>query len=181
MTINTVIIPSGNSKNSLTRAYAHAIAKSKISDISLKVLDISALSFYTYDLDNNPPSDWVDFRNAVRAAHAVIIMTAEYNRSEPAVLKNAIDIGSRPQQDNVWNNKPTAVFSLSPGAIGGYGANMSVRQSLMHLNTPLLTRPEVFLSHASHSKLTDGNLNQATADLVDIALKNLITLAKKYI
>jgi chromate reductase len=75
-------------------------------------------------------------------------VTPEYNRSVPGVLKNAIDVASRPYGHNAWNGKPAAVASLSPGAIGAFGANHHLRQSLVFLNVPTLQQPEVYIGGA---------------------------------
>src|SRR6266700_1028433 len=76
------------------------------------------------------------FKQRVQKADAVLFVTPEYNRSMPGVLKNAIDIASRPYGKSAWNGKPGAVISVSPGAIGGFGANHHVRQSLVFLDVP---------------------------------------------
>jgi len=88
----------------------------------------------------------------------VLFVTPEYNRSVPAALKNALDVGSRPYGQSVWNGLPGAVVSVSPGAIGGFGANHHLRQSLVFLNVPTLQQPEAYIGGVA--KLLDeaGNL-----------------------
>jgi chromate reductase len=103
------------------------------------------LPFYNQDVEAQSPAPWVAFRDRIRRADAVLFVTPEYNRSVPAALKNAIDVGSRPYGKSAWDGKPGAVVSASPGAIGGFGANHHLRQSLVFLNVPVLQQPEVYL------------------------------------
>ena len=96
----------------------------------------------------NPPAEWTAFRERIGAADAVLFVTPEHNRSVPAVLKNAIDIGSRPYGKSAWSGKPGAVVSASPGGIGGFGANHHLRQSLVFLNVPAMAQPEAYIGGA---------------------------------
>ncbi len=100
----------------------------------------------------------MSFRNAVRAVDAILFVTPEYNRSVPGVLKNAIDVGSRPYGQSVWDRKPAAVMSVSPGAIGAFGANHHLRQSLVFLNMPTLQQPEAYVGGAASLFAEDGSL-----------------------
>ncbi len=135
-------------KESLTRKTAGALAALAPASLSLKVVEIGGLSLYNQDDEASPPAAWVDFRDRVRAADAVLFLTPEYNRSVPGVLKNALDLGSRPYGKNVFDGKPGAVVSVSPGAMGGFGANHHLRQSLVFLNVPVLQQPEAYLGGA---------------------------------
>jgi chromate reductase len=112
-----------------------------------EILEIGQLPLYNQDLDDDdtPPDTWTAFRERVRACDAVLFVTPEYNRSVPGVLKNAIDVGSRPYGKSAWDRKPGAVLSVSPGAIGGFGANHHLRQSLVFLNVPCLQMPEAYV------------------------------------
>src|SRR5262249_25148320 len=115
----------------------------------------------------NPPAEWVAFRNRIRPADAVIFATPEYNRSVPGVLKNAIDVGSRPSGKSVFDKKPAGVISVSPGAIGGVWANQHLRQSLVFLNMPPLQMPEAYIGGAD--KLFDENgklVNNSTREFL---------------
>lgn len=106
------------------------------------------------------------FRNEIAAADAVLFVTPEYNRSVPGVLKNAVDVGSRPYGSSVWNGKPGAVISVSPGGIGGFGANHHLRQSLVFLNVPLLSQ-EAYVGNAFALFDDKGELiNDGTADFL---------------
>jgi chromate reductase len=126
--------------------------------IKLEIVEIGGLSFYNQDLDENPPAEWTAFRAQVLQYDGVLFFTPEYNRSVPGFLKNAIDIGSRPYGKSVWNGKPGAVVTVSPGNIGGFGANHHLRQTLMFLNIPTMAQPEAYLGNAAALFDGDGNL-----------------------
>ena len=129
---------------------AKALATLAGSELQLTIVEIGDLPFYNEDIETDPPPPaWVSFREAVAAADAVLCVTPEYNRSVPGVLKNAIDVGSRPYGQSVWNGKPGAVISVSPGAVGGFGANHHLRQSLVFLNVPTMPQPEAYIGGAA--------------------------------
>lgn len=133
---------------SFNRMLANALISLAPSSLKLDIVDIGQLPFYNQDLDTDaPPAPWTAFRQRIKAADAVLFVTPEYNRSVPAVLKNALDVGSRPYGSSVWDRKPGAVVSSSPGAIAAFGANHHLRQSLVFLNVPTLQQPEAYLSH----------------------------------
>lgn len=136
-------------KASLNRSTAHALAALAPAGMNLQIVEIGDLPLYNQDLDDAPPASWVTFRGQIRYADAVLFVTPEYNRSVPAVLKNAIDVGSRPYGQNVWNGKPGAVISVSPGAVGGFGANHHLRQSMVFVNVPMMQQPEAYIGHAA--------------------------------
>lgn len=114
------------------------------------------LPMYNQDLDDDgaPPQSWVDFRAAAKACDAYLFVTPEYNRSMPAVIKNALDVGSRPYGQNVWGGKKGAVIGVSPGAIGGFGANHALRQAVVFLDIFMLQQPEMYIARVD--KLLDG-------------------------
>src|SRR6201986_1168163 len=117
--------------------------------MKLDIVEIGQLPLYNADLETAaPPAEWTAFRQRVKAADAVLFVTPEYNRSVPAALKNALDVGSRPYGSSVWDRKPGAVVSVSPGAVGGFGANHHLRQSLVFLNVPTMQQPEAYIGHA---------------------------------
>jgi chromate reductase len=143
-------------KDSLNRKMANSLVQLAPSSMHLKIIEIGALPLYNPDLDTaNPPPAWAEFRSKVKEVDAVILVTPEYNRSAPAAIKNALDVGSRPYGQSVWNAKPVAVVSVSPGAIGGFGANHHIRQSLVFLNMPVMQQPEAYIGGAD--KLFDAN------------------------
>lgn len=136
-------------RESLNRKMASALAGLVPDRLALDEVPIRDLPHYDADLDADPPAPWVAFRDRVRPADAVLFVTPEYNRSVPGVLKNAIDVGSRPYGKSVWSGKPGAVISVSPGAIGGFGANHHLRQSLVFLDVPVLQQPEAYVGGAA--------------------------------
>jgi chromate reductase len=133
-------------KDSVSRKTAQALAK-LTPGLTFKFVEIGDLPHFDQDLEGAPPATWTSFRQEIAASDAVLFVTPEYNRSVPGVLKNAIDVGSRPYGSSVWDGKPGAVISVSPGAIGGFGANHHLRQSLAFLNVPLLQR-EAYIGNA---------------------------------
>lgn len=123
-----------------------------------KFIDWSKLTIYNQDLDGTPPQEWVDFRDSIRDLDALLFITPEYNRSMPGGLKNALDIGSRPYGQSAWAGKPGGVISVSPGAIGGFGANNHLRQVLTFLDIYTLQQPEAYVGHIMSSLDDDGQV-----------------------
>jgi chromate reductase len=147
-------------KHSFNRRAAHALMALAPAGLALEIVEIGGLPLYDQDLDDEqtPPKPWTDFRDAVRGKDAVLFVTPEYNRSVPGVLKNAIDVGSRPYGRSVWDGKPAAIMSVSPGAIGAFGANHHLRQSLVFLNMPAMQQPEAYVGNAASLFDEDDNL-----------------------
>ena len=110
-----------------------------------EIVEIGGLTFFNQDIEADPPASWVAFKSKIKAADAVLFVTPEYNRSVPAVLKNVIDVASRPVGKSAWSGKPAAVITATPGALGGFGANHHLRQSLAGLNVPTMGYPETYL------------------------------------
>jgi chromate reductase len=165
---NVAVLVGSLRKGSFNRKTAEALARLAPETLKLEILEIGHLPLYNQDLDENPPSEWEDFRQRAKAAEAVLFVTPEYNRSVPAALKNAIDVGSRPYGSSVWDGKPGAVISVSPGAIGGFGANHHLRQSLVFLNVPVLQQPEAYLGGA-------GDLFDEKGDLKNEGTRKFLT------
>src|SRR4051812_23194848 len=154
-------------KASINRKTAHALMAQSPPNLRAEIVEIGELPLYNQDLDDTPPTAWVAFRDKIRDADAVLFVSPEYNRSVPGVLKNAIDIGSRPYGKSVWNGKPGAVVTVSPGAIGGFGADHHLRQSLVFLNVPCMQQPEAYIGGAGGLFDADGKLaNEKTADFL---------------
>lgn len=147
MTKRVAVLVGSLRRGSWNRKLAAVLADLAPESIVLEVVEIGQLPLYDQDLDDGgaPPAEWTRFRQTVKAFDAVLFVTPEYNRSVPAALKNALDVGSRPYGQSVWDLKPGAVVSCSPGALGGFGANHHLRQSLVFLNVPCLQMPEVYL------------------------------------
>ena len=135
-------------KDSLNRKLALALAALAPTSLALEIAEIGALPLYNQDLDASPPPEWAAFRERIAGADAALFVTPEYNRSVPGVLKNALDVGSRPYGKSAWAGKPAAVVSASPGAMGGFGANHHLRQSLVFLDMPTMQQPEAYVGGA---------------------------------
>ena len=152
-------------KESFNRKMAKALMKVSPDSLGLEIIEIGGLPLYNQDLDDNPPAAWSEFRERLKKFDGVLFVTPEYNRSVPGVLKNAIDVGSRPYGKNSWVGKPGAVVSVSPGAIGGFGANHHLRQSLVFLNVPAMPQPEAYIGKAGHLFDERGDLfNESTRE-----------------
>ncbi len=147
-TYNIAVLVGSLRKESLNRKTAQTLIAVAPASLKLEIVEIGGMSLYNQDLDATAPADWAAFRNKVRPVDAVLFVTPEYNRSVPGVLKNAIDVGSRPYGHSVWDGKPAGVVSVSPGAVGGFGANHHLRQSFVFLNMPAMAQPEAYIGHA---------------------------------
>lgn len=160
-------------KDSLNKKMAKNLISLAPKSLKLNIIEIGDLALYNQDLDDqgNPPSAWTTFREKVKKCDGVLFVTPEYNRSVPGVLKNAIDVGSRPWGQNIWAKKPTAVISVSPGAVGGFGANHHLRQSLVTLDAPTLAQPEAYIGHA-------GDLFNANGEIQN---KDVLKFAQNFI
>ena len=144
-------------KESFNRKMANALKTIAPESLQVEIVEIGGLPLYDQDYDDEgkPPSAWTEFRKHVKSFDGVLFVTPEYNRSVPGVLKNALDVGSRPYGQSIWGGKPGAVISVSPGAIGGFGANHHLRQSLVFLNVPTMQQPEAYIGGAA--QLFDAN------------------------
>jgi chromate reductase, NAD(P)H dehydrogenase (quinone) len=158
-TRDVVMIVGSLRKGSINRQVANALAELAPASLKLNIVEIGHLPLYNQDGDENPPAAWTAFRERIKAADAVLFVTPEHNRSVPAALKNALDVGSRPYGKSAWSGKPGAVVSASPGAIGGFGANHHLRQSLVFLNVPAMPQPEAYIGGADKLFDTEGKLN----------------------
>ena len=169
MAYKIAIIVGSLREGSLNRKMARSICAIRDDNLDCSMVEIGDLPLYNQDLDNNPPEQWVRFRDQVRPADGVLFVSPEYNRGIPGVLKNAIDVGSRPYGHSVFDKKPAAIVTVSPGAIGGFGANHQVRQSCVFLNMPVMQQPEAYLGHVTDDSFDDSGC------LKDGPLKELIT------
>ncbi|MBV8618865.1 MAG: NAD(P)H-dependent oxidoreductase [Curvibacter sp.] len=147
---------------SINRQVALALAALAPPTLRLRLVEIGELPLYREEFDAATPDSYTTFRDSVRAADAVLFVTPEYNRSVPGGLKNALDVGSRPYGHSVWGGKPGAVMSVSPGAIGGFGANHHLRQSLVFLDVACMQQPEAYVGHAGTLFGADGQLAEAS-------------------
>ncbi|CAM4367890.1 chromate reductase [Pedobacter westerhofensis] len=144
-------------KESFSKKIGNTLIAMAPQGFEFKIISLDDLPIYNQDFDddNQVPVTYTTFRKEVQAVDGVIFITPEYNRSVPAVLKNALDVGSRPYGHNVWDSKPGAVISNSPGNLSGFGANHHLRQSLVFLNVPVMQQPEIYI--AKSNELFDEN------------------------
>ncbi len=156
---NVAVLVGSLRKDSINRKVATALLELAPASLKLEIVEISHLPLYNQDEDAKPPAAWIAFRQRIKEADAVLFVTPEYNRSVPAPLKNAIDVGSRPYGQSAWYGKPGAVVSASPGAIGGFCANHHLRQSLVFLNVPAMQQPEAYIGSADKLFDADGKLS----------------------
>lgn len=141
--------------------------------LRLDVLEIGDLPLYDEDLDaGSVPLPWNRFRNRVRSVDALLFVTPEYNRSVPAPLKNAIDVGSAPHGANVFAGRPAGIISLSPGRLGAFGANHHLRQSLVFLDMPTMAQPEAYFGGSYEMFDGDGRLaSKSVEGLLEVYLQ----------
>jgi chromate reductase, NAD(P)H dehydrogenase (quinone) len=165
---DVVVIVGSLRKESFSRKMAHALTELAPASLKLEIVEIGQLPLYNPDLDEGSvPAEWASFRARVAKADAVLFVTPEYNRSVPGVLKNALDVGSRPYGKSVWNAKPCGIVSVSPGHLSAFGANHHLRQSLVFLNMPAMQQPEAYIGGAAALFDAQGKLaNDSTRDFL---------------
>jgi len=165
-------------KDSFNKKIATEVIKIAPPNLELEMLEIGQLGYYNEDLDQgNPPQEWVQFRNKIKKSDGVLFFTPEYNRSIPAVLKNAIDVASRPYGQNNWAGKPGAIVSVSISALGAFGANHLLRQSMVFIDVPIMQQPEAYIGNAQSLFDKSGNLVEDTRNF----LKTFIDAYEKWV
>jgi chromate reductase, NAD(P)H dehydrogenase (quinone) len=170
LTYKIAILVGSLRKDSINRKVARSICAIRGDKFDCSIIEIGDLPLYNPDFDANPPEQWVRFRQQVAAADGVLFVSPEYNRGIPGVLKNAIDVGSRPYGESVFDKKPAAIVTASPGGIGGFGSNHQIRQAAVYLNMPIMAQPEAYLGNVSDDSFDEkGCLNEG-------ALKDVITM-----
>lgn len=170
-------------KASFSRKVAENVAKLFPAGYETEFIEIGDLPHYNqdYDDENRVPEAYTRFRQQVKGVDAVLFVTPEYNRSIPGVLKNALDVGSRPYGQSVWDGKPAAIISQSPGALSGFGANHHLRQPLVFLNMPVLAQPEVYLGNVHELLDENGQIkNQDTVQFLQTFVDAFVDLIKRY-
>jgi len=153
-------------EDSFNKKVARSICAMESARLDCSIVPIGDLPLYNQDYDGTPqePESYARFRKAIADADGILFVSPEYNRGIPGVLKNAIDVGSRPYGKSVFNRKPAAIVTASPGSVGGFGANHQIRQSAVFLNMPVMQHPEAYLGHVGddsfdeNSQLKDGPL-----------------------
>jgi chromate reductase len=161
MSYNVAVLVGSLRRDSLSRRLARAMADLAFPALEMSEIEIGNLPLYNPDLDGeDAPAPWTEFRARIAHADAVLFVTPEYNRSVPGALKNALDVGSRPYGRNAFSGKPAGVVTLSQGALGGFGANHHLRQSLVVLNAPTMAQPELYLGGAGDMFGDDGSIGR---------------------
>ncbi|MFL6729344.1 MAG: NADPH-dependent FMN reductase [Sphingomicrobium sp.] len=156
MAYKIAIIVGSLRKDSINRKVARSICGLRGDNLDCSMIEIGDLPLYDQDLDADPPEQWQRFRQQIAEADGVLFCSPEYNRGVPGVLKNAIDVGSRPYGQSVFDKKPGAIVTASPGAIGGFGANHQIRQAAVFLNMPIMQQPEAYLGHVSDASFDES-------------------------
>ena len=146
---NVAVLVGSLRKDSLNRKMAQAMIAMAPDTLKLSIVEIGELPLFNQDHEAEPTAAVTAFKQAITAADALLFVTPEYNRSVPGALKNALDVGSRPYGKSVWSGKPGAVITVSPGAIGGFGANHALRQSFVFLDVPMMQQPEAYVGGAA--------------------------------
>jgi chromate reductase, NAD(P)H dehydrogenase (quinone) len=145
-TRNVVVIVGSLRKESFSLKIANTLAKLAPASLKLDVVTLHGISFFNQDLEAAPPADWVAFREKIQKSDGVIFVTPEYNRSIPGVLKNAIDVASRPYGKSSFMGKPIGIVSNSPGPLGGVSAAKNLQNVLPGISGPILGQPEIYLN-----------------------------------
>ncbi len=160
MAYNILTIAGSLRKESFTLKIANALAKLAPDTLKLEVMTPQGISFFNQDLEANPPADWLAFRDKIQKSNGVLFVTPEYNRAIPGVLKNAIDVASRPYGKSSFLGKPTGIISNSPGPLGGVNAAKSLQNILPGITGPIMGQPETYLTMVGDAFDDKGNLTK---------------------
>lgn len=167
-------------KESFNRKVAKTLMLMAPPTLDMEIVEIGHLPMYNQDDDDNPSAVVKEFRARIKTFDGVLWVTPEYNRSVPGVLKNAIDVGSRPYGDSAWNGKPCGVVSVSPGAIAGFGANHHLRQSLVFLNMPAMQQPEAYIGNIGKQFDGDKLTNESTGKFLQTFVEAFATWVERH-
>lgn len=167
MSKKIVVLVGSLRKESFNRKIANKLIEMAPDSLEMEIVEIGELAHYNEDLDTDtPPQPWVDFREKIKSVDGVLFVTPEYNRTLSGVLKNALDVGSRPYGQSVWAGKPGAVVSVTMSALGAFGANHTLRQSMVFLNVPMMQQPEAYIGNAQKLFTEDGELVSETKEFL---------------
>jgi len=147
--------------------------------VRLELYDIAGLPLFNQDEERSPTERVADFKKRIRAADGILISTAEYNYGMPGVLKNTLDVASRPYGDNAWSGKPVALMSAAMSVAGGIRAQYQLRQCFVFLNMDAVVQPEVAIASAHQRFDEKGNLTDDTSrKMIGQLLQNLVAKAR---
>src|ERR1700756_1366499 len=162
-----LVIAGSLRKESFSLKVANALAKLAPPSLKVEVVTLHGISFFNQDLEANPPADWLAFREKIQKSDGVIFVTPEYNRAIPGVLKNAIDVASRPYGKSSLNGKPVGIISNTPAPLGGVSAAKTLQNILPGISGPIMQQPETYLNAI-------GDAFDATGELVKESLKPVL-------
>jgi chromate reductase len=163
---NIVVIVGSLRKESFTHKVANALAKLAPDTLKLDVVTLHGISFFNQDLEATPPADWLTFREKIQKSSGILFVTPEYNRSIPGVLKNAIDVASRPYGKSSFLGKPVGIVSNSPGPLGGVNAAKHLQNILPGISGPILGQPEIYLNGIGDAFDDKGHLTKESLQKV---------------
>jgi chromate reductase, NAD(P)H dehydrogenase (quinone) len=163
---NIVVIVGSLRKESFSHKIANALAKLAPDTLKLDVVTLHGISFFNQDLEATPPADWLAFRDKIQKSSGVLFVTPEYNRSIPGVLKNAIDVASRPYGKSSFLGKPIGIVSNSPGPLGGVNAAKHLQNILPGISGPILGQPEIYLNAIGDAFDDKGHLTKESLQKV---------------
>ena len=168
-------------KDSFSQKIADNVAALFPDGYETEFVEIGNLALYNQDYDENSPEEYITFRNKLKEIDAVLFVTPEHNRSVPAALKNALDVGSRPYGESIWDGKPASIISQSISNLSGFGANHHLRQSLAFLNMPVVQQPEAYLANSQDLLDENGKINnEGTVQFLQSFVDAFVELIKKY-
>jgi chromate reductase, NAD(P)H dehydrogenase (quinone) len=157
---HALVIVGSLRKESFSLKIANALADLAPEGLKLEVVTLHGISFFNQDLEAAPPADWLAFRDKLQKSQGVLFVTPEYNRSIPGVLKNAIDVGSRPYGKSSFLEKPIGIISNSPGPLGGVSAAKHLQNIMPGIGGAIMGRPEAYLNGVSDAFDDKGNLTK---------------------
>lgn len=161
-----VVIAGSLRKESFTLKIANALVKLAPATLKLEVITPHGISFFNQDLEAAPPADWLAFRDKLQKSNGVLFVTPEYNRSIPGVLKNMIDVGSRPYGKSSFLGKPIGIVSNSPGPLGGVSAAKHLQQILPGIAGSIMGQPEIYLNGVGDAFDDKGQLTKESLQKV---------------
>jgi chromate reductase, NAD(P)H dehydrogenase (quinone) len=168
---NIVVLVGSLRKESFTLKIAKALSGLAPDTLNLNLVTLHDISFFNQDLEASPPADWLALREKLHNSNGVLFVTPEYNRSIPGVLKNAIDVGSRPYGKSSFLGKPIGIVSNSPGPLGGVSAAKHLQNILPGICGPILGQPEIYLN----------GVGDAFDDQGELIKESLQAIMKQYI
>jgi len=167
-------------RESFNRKFANAIARLAPAEFLFKQVQIGDLPLYNQDDDDQPAESVKRLKAEIAAAEGLLFVTAEYNRSIPGVLKNAIDHASRPYGHSAWAGKPAGVVGISIGVTGTSMAQQHLRNVLAYLDVPTMGQPEVFIQNKEKLFDVNGNLETSTHNFMQGWMDNYVAWIRKH-